>query len=174
MENNKIQHHLANKLYNKKKYNDSIVIYTDLINKNYKKDIIYSNRAACYLQLQKYLESLNDSLKAVELNINYSLAWGRIGYSYKGLKMHSHAYKAFDIAHNLDKKNKIYSNENNFYYNRLSKKLNFGVLFKIMINNKDLYHELIELKKNLLNINNENFLQNKIVLDYADKLLLEL
>jgi len=165
------EHKKANKLYKEKKYNNAKLIYSNLIKQDYKKDIIYSNRAACNLQLKNYLEALNDSLKAVEINLNYALAWGRVGYSYKGLKMHSHAHKAFDIAHTLNKKNKIYLNENNFYYKRLSDKLNIKTIFNLMMNNKSLFNELQGLKKDITNIDNQNFFTNKKILDYADKLL---
>lgn len=166
-----MEHNKANKLYKKQKYIEAIIIYSDLIEKNYNKDIMYSNKAACNLQLKNYVESLSDSLKAVENNINNSIAWGRVGYSYKGLKMHSHAHKAFEIAHKLDEKNKIYLNETQYYYNRLSNKLNMKTIFNLMMNNKDLYNQLTDLKKDILNINNENFLTNKKLLDYADTLL---
>jgi len=166
-----MEHKKANKLYKEKNYENAKIIYTNLIEENYKKDIMYSNRAACNLQLKNYLEALNDSLKAVEINLNYALAWGRVGYSYKGLKMHSHAYKAFDIAHKLNKKNKIYLNETLFYHKRLSDKLNIKTIFNLMMSNKPLFNKLQELKKDILNIDNKNFFKNKEILDYADTLL---
>jgi tetratricopeptide (TPR) repeat protein len=164
------EHKKANQFYNKKKYNNAKQIYLELINQDYKKDIMYSNCAACHLQLKNYKEALENSLKAIEINLNYALAWGRVGYSYKGLKMHSHAHKAFDIATKLDKENKIYSNEANFYYKRLSAKLNLKTIFNIMVNNKDLYNKLIKLKSTILTINKDNFFDNKEILDYADSL----
>lgn len=166
-----MEHIKANKLYRKEKYQDAIHIYTYLIENDYKKDIMYSNRAACNLQLKNYLEALNDSLKAVECNINNSVAWGRVGYSYKGLKMHSHAFKAFEIATKINKKNKLYLNEVQFYHKRLSNKLNMKTLFNLMMNNKPLFDQLQDLKKDITNINNENFFTNKKLLDYADTLL---
>jgi tetratricopeptide (TPR) repeat protein len=138
-------HENANNLYHKKLYVDAINIYSSLIEGNYKLDIIYSNRSACYLQLKEYTKSLNDSLKSLETTLGNAKAWGRVGYSYKGLKKHLEAIKAFEFANNLDKNNKIYINELKFYDRKFTSKLTISNLSSLMMN-KNIYNLMLNLK----------------------------
>ena len=116
-------HELGNDLYNQKKYNKALHKYKLILNSNYINNyIIYSNCSACYLKLKNYSSALDYALKSIELNINYSIAWGRIGYAYKKLKLHSNALKAFDIAYKLNKDSEIYQKEIIFYQNRFLSK----------------------------------------------------
>ena len=116
-------HQIANKLFINKKYKSAIKIYNLLLKKLYKIDIIYSNKAACYLFMKKYKNALEASLYSVQNNLKYSIAWGRIGYSYKGLKMYSESLKAFEIAYKISKNNN-YLEEINFFNQRLNEKIN--------------------------------------------------
>jgi tetratricopeptide (TPR) repeat protein len=146
-------HIYSNKLYIKKKYEDAIEFYNYLIYNNYKIDVIYSNISACYLKLKNYLLALNKALNSVENNINNAKTWARIGYAYKGLKLHKNAYKSFEIALSLDKNNKIYKMETEFYFNRYNKQLTFFNIYNIIKNNNEIYSDVKKLKNNI-NMNN--------------------
>jgi tetratricopeptide (TPR) repeat protein len=152
-------HKNANELFIQKKYKSAIKIYNNLINNNYKLSIIYSNKAACFMKLKKYKKSLMYSLYSVEHNLNNSIAWGRVGYSYKGLNMLAEALEAFDIAHKLNKNNENYSKEIIFLNELINSKINIKNVFKLLFNNKTLYNKL----KNIKNvISNNNLSINQI------------
>jgi tetratricopeptide (TPR) repeat protein len=140
-------HSKANNFYYNKNYSKAIDLYTHLINNLYKLDIMYSNRSACYLQLKNYTLSLHDGLKSIENNLNKSIAWGRIGYSYKGLNLNENAFKAFKIAHKFDKENNVYINEINYYLN----KVNITNIYNLFKNDDKLFNMLLENKNDILN-----------------------
>jgi len=164
-------HDLANNLYYDHEYKDAINIYKSLIDNNYKKDIMYSNCAACYLKLKEYKKSLDYSLQAVEINMNYSRAWGRVGYSYKGLKMESNASKAFEIANKLDKNNENYKNEVKFYFDKLSNKINITNIFSLLKNNNNLFNKLKELKSEIINSSPEKMFDNSNIKNFMKSVI---
>lgn len=143
-------HKLANDLYFDEQYEEAIDIYNELICNKYNISIMYSNKAACYLQLKHYTLALQNSLKSVEVNLNNVVAWGRIGYSYKGLKMFAESLNAFGIAHKLDKNNKIYLKELIFFNKRFTDKINKTTIFNLLINNKDLFNKIKNIKNNVI------------------------
>jgi tetratricopeptide (TPR) repeat protein len=166
-------HKKANKLYYNKNYYEAISIYNLLIENNYKINIIYSNRAACFLQIKDYLKALNDSLKSVELDLNYSKAWGRVGYSYKGLKMDINALKAFEIALKFNKNSKLYKNETEYYLNKYSNKLNFTNIFNLL-KDKKIYEDLKKIKTEILNTNHQKVLDNENIINFFDDIIRKL
>jgi small glutamine-rich tetratricopeptide repeat-containing protein alpha len=161
----------ANNFFYNEQYNDAINIYKELIENNYKKDIMYSNCGACYLKLKDYTKSLNDSLKAVEINLNYSKAWGRVGYSYKGLNMDSNACKAFEIANKLDKDNQNYKNEMTYYFDKLSNKINITNIFSLLKNNNNLFSKLKELKSEILNSSPTKIFENNNIKKFMESVI---
>jgi tetratricopeptide (TPR) repeat protein len=164
-------HIKANQLYNIKKYIKAIALYSKLIDYNYEKAIMLSNRSACYLNLKDYLLSLDDSLKAIEINMNMVKAWGRVGYSYKGLKMHKDAYKAFEIANTLDKNNNLYKNELQYYFNRFDNKINLSNIFKLLTNDTNLLNNLKEIKTEVINTTPTNLFNNKKIIDLIENII---
>jgi len=166
-------HRKANKLYYNKNYYEAISIYNLLIENNYKINIIYSNRAACFLQIKDYLKALNDSLKSVEIDLNYSKAWGRVGYSYKGLKMDINALKAFEIALKFNKNSKLYKNETEYYLNKYSNKLNFTNIFNLL-KDKKIYEDLKKIKTEILNTNHQKVLDNENIMKFFDDIIRKL
>lgn len=166
--NYQIKHYQANQLYCIKQYYDAIDLYSYLINHDYKLDIMFSNRAACYLQLEKYQLSLQDGLSAIQCNNNYSTGWARIGYSYKGLGLHTKAFTAFEIAYKFNKKD-IYKNEITFYQNKFSKNINISNIFSIIQNNKDIIDKVKNLKSEIINTN--NIFNNNNILDLIENII---
>jgi tetratricopeptide (TPR) repeat protein len=161
-------HFNANELYSSKRYKKAIIIYSILINNNYKLDIMYSNRAACFLHLGNYMKSLNDSLKSVENNLNYAKGWARVGYSYKGLKMDNDAFKAFDIAYKFDKTNKLYQKEVEYYSELFTNKINTENIFNLLKDPK-MFEDLKMLKNDVTST--QNVMNNKNVMSFIDNLM---
>jgi tetratricopeptide (TPR) repeat protein len=145
-------HNKANYLYKNKKYNKACEIYSELIDNEYKLDIMYSNISAIYLNKKDYHLALYNSLTALVYNINYSIAWGRVGYSYKGLKKNKNALDAFYIAYKLHKK-EIYKNEIFYFSNKINNKINKESIFNLLLNDTQLFNKLKELKNDILNHN---------------------
>lgn len=163
-------HKYANELFIKKHYNLAIKVYDQLDNQ-YKTDIIYSNKAACFLHLKNYKFALECSLISVQINLKNSIAWGRIGYSYKGLKMFTESLNAFEIAHKLNKNNEHYLKELIFLHQRFNNKINVTNIFNLLLNNKIIFNKLKDIKNEIINtdvikcLNNDNItlLINKIM-----------
>lgn len=154
-----LQHLLANGFYNKKKYKLAIQIYLILLENNYKKDIINSNISGCYLKLKNYKIALQYALEAVTNNINYDIAWGRIGYAYRGLLMYHESLEAFKNAYKINNK-ELYKKKINELSEKLSTPQN---IFNIIKNNKTIFNKILELKKDITNLNiNNNKIQNII------------
>ena len=150
--NNKYLHEIGNSFYNEGKYINAIKIYKELIDNlidNNLISIIYSNISASYMQLKDYFNSLNFSLIAIQNNNQNAVAWGRVGWSYKGLNENDNALKAFKIALKLNPNNLNYNNE---IYNYNSKKIDDINLFDIMKSSNYIINKL----------KNENF-RNKIL-----------
>jgi tetratricopeptide (TPR) repeat protein len=135
---------------------------------------MYSNKAACYLYIKDYKNSLENSLKSIELDLNNSIAWGRVGYSYKGLKMFSESLNAFKIAHKLDKNNNIYLNEVIFLHNRLNDKINVNNVFNKLLNNKILFNKIKDLKNDIINRDFDTCLSNNNILGLMNEVINEL
>jgi tetratricopeptide (TPR) repeat protein len=167
-------HKNANNLFINKQYIAAITIYDFLLNKNYKSTTMYSNKAACYLYIKDYKNSLENSLKSIELDLNNSIAWGRVGYSYKGLKMFSESLNAFKIAHKLDKNNNIYLNEVIFLHNRLNDKINVNNVFNKLLNNKILFNKLKDFKNDIINRDFDVCLNNNNILGLMNEVINEL
>jgi len=163
----------ANNLYKNKKYNEAINIYLKLIDSDYKIDIIYSNLAACYLQNKDYFLALNYSLKSVQNNLQNSIGWGRVGYSYKGLKKYDNALKSFKIAYSLNKK-KIYKNEIIFFNNKLDNKINKDNIFNLLLNDKNLLSDVNDLKNDILSLNYNKIFENKKINNLIENIISKL
>lgn len=164
-------HIKANQLYKENEFEEAIKLYSELINNNYKKSIILSNRSACYLNLDNYFLALNDSLRSIELDINMAIAWGRVGYSYKGLKMHMDAVKAFEIANSLNKNNVIYKKEIQYYFNRFDNKINLANIFKLLTNDKKMLNNLKEIKTEIVNVSPNDLFNNKKIVNLIETII---
>jgi tetratricopeptide (TPR) repeat protein len=145
-------HNKANYLYKNEKYDEAIDIYLELVHNEYKINIIYSNISACYLKKKNYCSALYYSLTSLTYNVNNYIAWGRVGYSYKGLKKYKNALDAFNIAYTIYK-NKIYKKEIDYFINKLDNKINKENIFNLLLNDKILFNEIKELKNDILNYN---------------------
>jgi tetratricopeptide (TPR) repeat protein len=114
---------------------------------------MYSNKAACFLQMKDYNKSLENSLTSVQYDLNNSIAWGRIGSSYKGLKMFTESLNAYETAHKLDKNNSNYLKELIFLHEWFNNKINATNIFNLLLNNKSLLEKLKTMKTDILSGN---------------------
>lgn len=170
-----IMHKNANFFFFCNNYKKALDLYDILISNNYMIDTMYSNKAACYLKLKEYKNSLQQSLKSLEINLNSSVVWGRVGYSYKGLKMYYESLNAFKIAFKLNNNNKIYYNEIIFLKNKIDNKINIKNVFNVLLNNKILFNNLKKIKNDFINnnFNINNILSNKNIINLIDDILIE-
>ena len=153
-------HKIANNLFIYDQYELADNLYNQLVDKQYKLDIIYSNKAACFLKLKNYKSALMCALKSVQIDLNNSIAWGRIGYSYKGLKMFTESLNAFEIAHKLNKNNESYLKELIFLHQRFNNKINVTNVFNLLLNDQVLFNKLKDIKNEIINTDVANCLKN--------------
>ncbi|CAL9108000.1 unnamed protein product, partial [Musa textilis] len=64
-----------------KLYSEAIELYTCAI-AICEKAVYYSNRAAAYTNIKKYSEAIEDCIKSIEIDPNYSKAYSRLGSAY--------------------------------------------------------------------------------------------
>ncbi|KIJ38906.1 hypothetical protein M422DRAFT_781229 [Sphaerobolus stellatus SS14] len=60
--------------------------------------ILYSNRSACYIRLQRYDDARKDAEKAIELDKTFARAWGRLGEAFEGLEDFQQAKEVYGKA----------------------------------------------------------------------------
>ncbi len=133
MENKKEQ---ANNYFKEGKYDEAIVIYTEILDNDNDNCAVLSNRSASFIKINKYTEALTDAAKCVKLKPDWGKGWGRLGASLYGQCKYEDALVAFNKANELDP-NEIYK--------------------KMIIENKI---ELAKIKSKLLNENLPNEIKN--------------
>lgn len=167
-------HQIANEYYNKNNFNVAIIMYDKLLDNivDYKLiSQINSNKSACYLNLHDYFNSLKYALIAVEYNNYNSIAWGRVGWSYKGLKNNEvNALKAFKIANKLNPKNPYYFNEICWYQ---TKKINNLSVFNIIKSSHFIINKLKDkqIQNKILNNNFEDILKDHDILNIINNII---
>ena len=131
--NNKYLHDLANKYFKEGDYKYAIILYDNLLESlvnDILKSKIYSNKSACYLMLKDFINSLNNALLSIKYNNLNAKAWGRVGWSFKGLKNKEDSLKSFKLANKFDPLNINYKKEIYFYNSNKIDKINLVELFK--------------------------------------------
>ncbi|EIE84691.1 hypothetical protein RO3G_09401 [Rhizopus delemar RA 99-880] len=64
----------GNKLFAEKRFEEAIKEYTSAIIKDSSVPVYYTNRALCYLKLEKYDQVISDCRRAIELDPNIGLS----------------------------------------------------------------------------------------------------
>ncbi|RDX71702.1 Small glutamine-rich tetratricopeptide repeat-containing protein alpha, partial [Mucuna pruriens] len=97
---------LGNKAMQSKQYSDAIELYNCAIALHEKSAVYYCNRAAAYTQVNKYTEAIQDCLRSIEIDPNYSKAYSRLGLAYYAQGNYRDAIdKGFRKALQLDPNN---------------------------------------------------------------------
>ncbi|KAL2974981.1 hypothetical protein AAZX31_14G133800 [Glycine max] len=97
---------LGNKAMQSKKYSDAIELYNCAIAVHEKSAVYYCNRAAAYTQINKYTEAIQDCLRSIEIDPNYTKAYSRLGLVYYAQGNYRDAiHKGFRKALQLDPNN---------------------------------------------------------------------
>ncbi|KAK7385196.1 hypothetical protein VNO78_30909 [Psophocarpus tetragonolobus] len=97
---------LGNKAMQSKKYSDAVELYNCAISLHEKSAVYYCNRAAAYTQINKYTEAIQDCLRSIEIDPNYSKAYSRLGLVYYAQGNYRDAIeKGFRKALQLDPNN---------------------------------------------------------------------
>ncbi|KAF5373730.1 hypothetical protein D9758_000725 [Tetrapyrgos nigripes] len=77
---------IAGEHFKKKDFDKASQIYTEAIALDGKNAILWSNRAACRHSLKQYIGAAWDASKAIELDPEYTKAYGRLALAHDGLK----------------------------------------------------------------------------------------
>lgn len=96
----------GNKAMQSKIYPEAIELYTFAIALCEDNAVYYCNRAAAYTQIRRYDEAVQDCLKSMQINPNYSKAYSRLGFAYHAQGKYRDAIdKGFMKALQLDPNN---------------------------------------------------------------------
>ncbi|CAL5070940.1 unnamed protein product [Urochloa decumbens] len=96
----------GNELMRSSQHLKAVELYTCAISLSRKNAIYYCNRAAAYTLLNMNSEAIEDCLKSIEIDPNYSKAYSRLGSAYFALGNYQDAlYKGYLKAAELDPSN---------------------------------------------------------------------
>ncbi|XP_073143240.1 uncharacterized protein [Henckelia pumila] len=96
----------GNKAMQSKLYKEAIELYTFAVALCADNAVYFCNRAAAYTQIYRYAEAVQDCLKSIEINPNYSKAYSRLGFAYYAQGKYRDAIdKGFRKALQLDPTN---------------------------------------------------------------------
>lgn len=98
----------GNEMLKQDKYQSAIDCYTEAIAIDGKNAVYFCNRAAAYGKMGDHHKCLADCHKALELDPNYSKAYGRKGLAHTALEQHKEAQECFQKALELDPVNSGY------------------------------------------------------------------
>ncbi|EPS70447.1 hypothetical protein M569_04313 [Genlisea aurea] len=97
---------LGNRAMQSKVYSEAVDLYTFAIALSENNAVYYCNRAAAYTQVKDYAKAVQDCLKSIEINPNYSKAYSRLGFAYYAEGKYRDAIdKGFKKALQLDPDN---------------------------------------------------------------------
>ncbi|XP_006653074.1 small glutamine-rich tetratricopeptide repeat-containing protein [Oryza brachyantha] len=96
----------GNEFMRSKQHLKAVELYTSAIALSRKNAIYYCNRAAAYTLLDMFNEAVEDCLKSIEIDPNYSKAYSRLGSAFFALgNYHDALYKGYLKASELDPSN---------------------------------------------------------------------
>jgi tetratricopeptide (TPR) repeat protein len=91
--------------YNNGQYKEAAIIFSDILKSDMNtidKSILLCNRAACYIKMENYEDSLKDMVETVRLKPEWGKAWGRLGASLYGSGRFEKAITAYKKANELE------------------------------------------------------------------------
>lgn len=113
---------IGNKLCNLHRYEDAIVYYSKAISQNPEVSSYYSNRALCYLKLQKWIQTIEDCRRALDLDSNLIKPHFFLGQALAETGNLDDALRHLQKANELAKANKMNFGDDITYQIRLIKR----------------------------------------------------
>nr|XP_045585444.1 small glutamine-rich tetratricopeptide repeat-containing protein alpha-like isoform X1 [Procambarus clarkii] len=98
----------GNKLMRDEKFTEALDCYTKAISKDCLNAVYYCNRAAAHSKLNNQREAIEDCKRALEIEPQYSKAYGRMGLAYSSLNDHHQAKECYKKALELEPDNDSY------------------------------------------------------------------
>ncbi|CAF1325635.1 unnamed protein product [Adineta steineri] len=98
----------GNEFVKQEKYKEALEAYNSAIQIDPNNAIYYCNRAAAHNKLNNNEQALNDCFRSIEIDSNYSKAYGRLGVIYLSLDKVHEALDAYRKAHTLEPANDNY------------------------------------------------------------------
>jgi small glutamine-rich tetratricopeptide repeat-containing protein alpha len=98
----------GNEYVKHEKYKEALEAYNAAIQIDANNAIYYCNRAAAHNKLNNNEQALNDCFRSIEIDPNYSKAYGRLGVIYLSLDKVHEALDAYKKAHALEPNNENY------------------------------------------------------------------
>ncbi|KAA6390754.1 MAG: hypothetical protein EZS28_013717 [Streblomastix strix] len=101
----------GNQCYRRNEFEKAQQLYTDALVLQPKHAVCYSNRAACFLKLQKYTEAETDCSSAIKIDSSYVKAWVRRGIVRRAMNKLTEALDDLQEARKLDPKSELVLSE---------------------------------------------------------------
>lgn len=98
----------GNQLMRDEKFTEALDCYTKAISKDCLNAVYYCNRAAAHSKLNNHREAIEDCKRALEIEPQYSKAYGRMGLAYSSLNEHHQAKECYKKALELEPDNESY------------------------------------------------------------------
>ncbi|CAF2421389.1 unnamed protein product [Rotaria sp. Silwood2] len=98
----------GNEFVKQEKYREALEAYNAAIKIDGNNAIYYCNRAAAHNKLNNNDQALSDCFRSIEIDSNYSKAYGRLGVIYLSLDKVHEALDAYKKAHALEPNNENY------------------------------------------------------------------
>jgi len=98
----------GNQLMREEKYTQALDSYTKAISKNSSNGVYYCNRAAAHSKLLNHKDAIEDCKRALQVEPQYSKAYGRMGLAYSSLNDHQKAKECYQKALELEPDNESY------------------------------------------------------------------
>ena len=92
----------ANNYFKEEKYDEAIVLYSEILDEDEDNHLILSNRSATYIKMGKYDEALVDAARCTKLKPDWGKSWGRLGAALHGQCNYDDALVAYNKANELE------------------------------------------------------------------------
>ncbi|XP_068243176.1 small glutamine-rich tetratricopeptide repeat-containing protein alpha-like isoform X2 [Palaemon carinicauda] len=98
----------GNQLMRDENFTEALDCYTKAISKDSRNAVYYCNRAAAHSKLNQHLDAIQDCKRALQIEPQYSKAYGRMGLAYSSLNNHLQAKTCYLKALELEPDNESY------------------------------------------------------------------
>lgn len=109
----------GNQLMREDKFKEAIECYTKAINKDCSNAVYFCNRAAAHSKLADHRQAISDCQQALQIEPNYSKAYGRMGLAYSSLNEHKKAKECYEKALQIEPENESYRSNLNIAEEKL-------------------------------------------------------